>query len=293
MQELVRLTPGVTRPASMLQVLGRTLDRGWRLVGTGLSFAVFGIGGVILGLVAVVVLRLIIRDRGRRARVARRMVSRTFRGFVLFMSTVGVLRWSVEGAAHWKRSQGCLVVANHPTLIDVVFLLGLFEGADCVVKAGVITNPFWSMLVRTADYISNEDLGALMAETAARLRAGRTIILFPEGTRTVPGKPLAFGPLAGLIAVRTGCELLPVVITCTPPTLYKHLPWYRIPERRVDLRLRLLPTWPVALAEGAGTEQRRAARALTRELEAFFGRELGSATLAVTGRGGEPADAAL
>ena len=291
--ELVGFASGSTRLASMLQVLGRTLDRGWRLIGTGLSFAVFGIGGFIIGLFAVVGLQLVIRDRARRAQVARLIISRTFRGFTVFMSAVGVLRWSVEGASHWKRDQGCMVVANHPTLIDVVFLLGLFEGADCVVKAGVITNPFWSMLVRTADYISNEDLGALLAETANRLKAGRTVILFPEGTRTVPGAPLSFGPVAGLVAVRTGCQLLPVVITCTPPTLYKHLPWYRIPERRVDLRLRLCPGWSVALAEGKGTDQRRAARALTRDLEAFFGRELGSATLAATGRGVEPAGAAL
>jgi 1-acyl-sn-glycerol-3-phosphate acyltransferase len=291
--ELVRFVSGGTRPASMLQVLGRILDRGWRLIGTGLSFAAFGIGGFILGLVAVVWLRLVISDRARRAEVARLMVSRTFRGFAMFMSAVGVLRWSVEGASYWRRDRGCLVVANHPTLIDVVFLLGLFDGADCVVKAGVITNPFWRMLVGTADYISNEDLGILLAETSNRLKAGRTVILFPEGTRTVPGAPLTFGPLAGLIAVRTGCELLPVVITCTPPALYKHLPWYRIPERRMHFRLRLHSAWSVALAAGTGADQRRAARALTRDLEAFFGRELGSATLAATGRGVEPAGAAL
>jgi 1-acyl-sn-glycerol-3-phosphate acyltransferase len=263
----------------MRQVITMVLDRGWRLVGTGLSFAVMGIGGLILSLIAAVGVRLAIRDRQRRAQVARRLVSRMFRAFVWFMATVGVLRWSIEGLENWQKERGYLVLANHPTLIDVVFLIALLEGADCVVKAGVLTNPFWGMITRTADYLSNEDLGALLAEVSARLHSGRTVILFPEGTRTAPGSSPALGTVASLIAVRTGCQLLPVVITCTPPTLHKHLPWYRIPERRVDLRLRLCTPWQVMRTEGSAGEQRRAARTLTRELEAFFGRELGSANL--------------
>lgn len=258
----------------MRQTPGGILDRGWRLVATGISFAVMGVGGLVLGLFAATVLRLAIRDREACARAARRLISLAFRGFVYFMSTVGVLRWSVEGLAHWQRDRACLVVANHPTLIDVVFLLALFEGADCVVKAPVLANPFWGMLVRTAGYVSNEDLGALLGETSARLQAGRTVILFPEGTRTVPGSSPVFGTMVALLAVRTGCPLLPVVITCTPSTLYKNLSWYRIPRRRVELRLRVCPAWSVERASGSSAEGRRVAQSLTRELEVFFRREL-------------------
>ncbi|MCC7461674.1 MAG: 1-acyl-sn-glycerol-3-phosphate acyltransferase [Gammaproteobacteria bacterium] len=263
----------------MRQTITKALDRGWRLVGTGLSFAVMGVGGLILGVVAAGGVRLAVRDPQRRARLARRLVSRLFRAFVWFMNTVGVLRWSVEGLEHWPRERGVLVVANHPTLIDVVFLIALLDGADCVVKARVLSNPFWGLITRTADYVSNEDLGTLLAEVAVRLQAGRTVIVFPEGTRTEPGAEPAFGPLASLIAVRTGCPLMPVLITCSPPTLHKHLPWYRIPERRVDLRLRLCLPWQVARSGGRAADQRRAARTLTHELEAFYRRELGSANL--------------
>jgi 1-acyl-sn-glycerol-3-phosphate acyltransferase len=189
-----------------------------------------------LGLYACLVLRIFFRDRSAYAQAARRIVSCAFRSFVGFMSMVGVLRWSVQGLDHWQRDRGCLVVANHPTLIDIIFLLAFFEGADCVVKASVLRNPTWKLLVRAADYVSNEDVGVLLAEAARRLQAGRTVVIFPEGTRTVPGEPLSFGAAAGAIAVRAGCECLPVLITCTPPTLYKSLPgigcrrrgWFRL-----------------------------------------------------------------
>lgn len=248
-----------------------------------------GGGGLILGLFVGVVLRVIIPDREAHAQVARRVASRAFRLFVWFMSLVGVLRWSLRGLEHWDRDQACLVVANHPTLIDIVFLLALFQGADCVVKAGVLRNPTWGLLVRAADYVSNEDVGLLLAEAVRRLRSGRTVIVFPEGTRTVPGQPLAFGSVAGAIAVRAGCQVLPVVITCTPPTLYKSLPWYRVPATRVDFQLRVCPPLAVAEVTGQPADLRRAAHALTRQLAAFFSRELGSGNMDVHDRAAQPA----
>jgi 1-acyl-sn-glycerol-3-phosphate acyltransferase len=194
----------------------------------------------------------------------------------MHMSAVGVLRWRVDGLAHWRRDRGYLVVANHPTLIDIVFLIGFFEGADCVVKAGVLRNPFWGILVRAADYVSNDNPAELLNEAARRLQAGRTVVIFPEGTRSTPGLPLSFGSAASAIAVRAGCWCLPVVITCTPPTLYKHLAWYRVPAVRVDVLLRICAPWQVAPADGTVAGLRRAGRDLTGKLEEFYTRELGS-----------------
>ncbi|MEQ1801095.1 MAG: lysophospholipid acyltransferase family protein [Gammaproteobacteria bacterium] len=254
--------------------LANGLNRAWRLVATGLSFAVFGIGGLLLGLVVCIVLRIIIPDPDAYAQAARRLVSRAFRLFVTFMSAVGVLRWRVDGLEHWQRDRSYLVIANHPTLIDIVFLIGLFDGADCVVKAGVLRNPFWGLLVRAADYVSNEDPAALLDEAAGRLRTGRTVVAFPEGTRTTPGQQLVAAPAVSAIAVRAGCTCLPVVISCTPLTLYKNLAWHDVPAARVDFRLRICPAWDVPRAEGSLAEQRRAAHELGRKIEEFYVREI-------------------
>jgi 1-acyl-sn-glycerol-3-phosphate acyltransferase len=246
------------------------LDRTWRLFGTGLSFAFFGIGGFLLGAMYCSILRLIIHDPVRYAQAVRRVVSAAFRMFVWFMAAVGVLRWRVEGMPAPSAAQGCLVVANHPSLIDIVFLIGIFDGADCVVKADVLRNPAFGLLTRAADYVSNDDAGVFIEQTIARLRAGRTVVMFPEGTRTVPGKPLAFSTAAGAILARSGCAAIPVVVTCDPPTLYKGLPWYRIPPRRPTFVLRGCE--PVR-APGAA-DPRLAAREFTATLQQFFTAEL-------------------
>ena len=246
------------------------LDRAWRLVGTGLSFTFFGIGGFLLGAVLCAILRLIIHDPARYAQVVRRLVSAAFRVFVWFMATVGVLRWRVEGMPARAMADGCLVVANHPSLIDIVFLIGLFDGADCVVKADVLRNPAFGLLTRAADYVSNDDAGVFLEQSIARLQAGRTVVIFPEGTRTVPGRPLAFSTAAGAILARSGAAAIPVIISCDPPTLYKGLPWYRIPARRPTFVLRVCA--PIVAVPGA--DPRQAARDTTRYLQAFFAAEL-------------------
>ena len=65
------------------------------------------------------------------------------RFFLFFMNIVGVLRYQISGQEHIDSNRNYLIVANHPSLIDVVFLLSLFPTADCVIKQELREN-FWT-----------------------------------------------------------------------------------------------------------------------------------------------------
>src|SRR5690606_11758513 len=116
--------------------IGRRLDRAWRIVGTGASFAAFGIGGLLLGVLVFPLLQACVRDKDRRRRLARRVGQRSFAAHVELMRILGVLTYEIRGRERLQR-EGLLVLANHPTLIDVVFLVSLLPDADCVVKWAV------------------------------------------------------------------------------------------------------------------------------------------------------------
>jgi 1-acyl-sn-glycerol-3-phosphate acyltransferase len=210
----------------------------WRLIATALSFSLFGLGGLFLRLVVFPLQSLLpCDDLARRAR-ARATVSRSFWFFVQFMYRSGVLTYEVEGAERLGRP-GQLIIANHPSLIDVVVLIAQIRDANCIVKQSLWHNPFMRGPIRAAGYISNSGSMDMLDEAAEALREGQTLIVFPEGTRTTPGKPPEFHRGAAAIALRGARLVTPVVITVTPTTLTKAEPWYRIPSRRFHFRLRV------------------------------------------------------
>jgi 1-acyl-sn-glycerol-3-phosphate acyltransferase len=134
---------------------------------------------------------------------------------------------------------GQLVVANHPTLIDAVFLLGFMPTAGCIVKAGHFRNLITRGAVTAAGYIPNAPTDAMIHSAEAALQEGESLLMFPEGTRTVPGRPVTIHRGAANVALRAARVLTPVFIECDPPTLSKNLPWYRIAPRRPHFRLRV------------------------------------------------------
>jgi len=71
-------------------------------------------------------------------------------------------------------------------------LIAHIPNAVCVVKAKLWSNPFFGGVVRAAGYIRNDEPETLMRDCAACLAAGLPLIIFPEGTRTVPGERLHF-----------------------------------------------------------------------------------------------------
>lgn len=217
-----------TRPA------GRADAFYWRFVGTALSFAVFGLGAVILSVTVLPLLRLLPAARCRR--LSRALLQRGMRGFVGFMRLLGVLTYEFRG--HERLGQpGQLIVANHPTLIDVVFLLAFTPQAGCVVKHAMFRNLLTRSAVSATGYISNEPTANMIEGAAAALREGQALIMFPEGTRTSVGEPLVLHRGAANVAVRAAAEVTPVYIRCQPVTLTKSEPWYRIPPRRPHFTL--------------------------------------------------------
>ena len=200
----------------------------WRLVATAASFTLFGLGSLCLRLVIFPLLSRLPGTPEAHQRRARATISRLFWLFIRFMARCGVLTYDVQGAEKLGRP-GQMIIANHPSLIDVVFLIGLVRNANCVVKQSLWQNPFTHGPVREAGYISNDGSMDMLDAAGQALRDGQTLIIFPEGTRTVPGQAPAFHRGGAAIALRGARILTPVVIKVSPTTLTKAEPWYRIP----------------------------------------------------------------
>jgi 1-acyl-sn-glycerol-3-phosphate acyltransferase len=246
----------------------RRFERLSRTVRSGIGFAIFGIMSVLLTLTVAPLVRVFSSNAEEREMRTQWLVHRAFRFFLRIVEGLGVARIRVEGAERLA-APGSLVVANHPTLIDVIALIAHMPQADCIVKEQAFRNPLLRGMVMGAGYLPNTGGQALVDACSERLRAGRSLVLFPEGTRSPRGGLGTFQRGAAHIALATGCDLLPAMITCDPPTLMKGQHWYDVPERPFHLEVRVGE--PLSAKEfGVGVSRLRASRTLTASLREEF-----------------------
>ncbi len=215
----------------------RLLNYYWRLFGTGFSFAMFGIGGVLMSITLFPLIHLLSRSREAAHRRCQYFVHKSFRLFIWQMHFLGVMTYEIHGAEKLAAREGALIVANHPSLIDVVFIIAFTPHALCVVKKAAWFNPFMAGVMWATGYIPNDDPQQLIDDCVACLARGNTLVLFPEGTRTVPGQPMKLKRGAASIIAKSRKFFTPVSITSRPTTLTKAEKWYEIPETRVHFKL--------------------------------------------------------
>lgn len=215
----------------------------WRVLGTGLGFASFGLGGVLIALLVSPTVKLLRKEPEQRAILTQKVIKYGFRSFIEGLRLWGVMTYEVKGLEKLEKSYGELVVANHPTLLDVVMLIAFMPRANCVVKQALWENPFTHAPVKSAGYILNQGSQAFIDACIDKLeqpQAG-SLVIFPEGTRTEKQQILNdFQRGAANIAVRANVPIRPVVIRCTPSTLTKNEKWYHIPSKAFHLELEVL-----------------------------------------------------
>ena len=261
----------VTRaPTSLWQRVGQQLNYCWRVLATGWCFFSFSLGGLLLTLTVFPIIHLRWRDPDQRRDRAQRAIHQSFRFFIGQMIWLGVMSVELRNAERLRELNGVLVLANHPTLIDVVLMISLMPRADCIVKEALWRNRYLGGVVRAAQYIPNRGAEQLVQDCSKALAKQRPLIVFPEGTRTVPGEPFSFQRGAAHVALATGCEMVPVILTCNPPTLTKATRWYQVPPRRFHVRLEVLEPIRAEQIIASGTEAPLASRQLTRWLQQFF-----------------------
>ena len=249
----------------------------WRVAATGFSFASFGLGGVAIGAVIAPMVKLSSQNLELRTQRTQKVIKHSFKGFTEMMVKLGIMTYEVEGLDKLQHSQQELVIANHPTLIDVVVLIGLMEQANCVVKQALWSNPFTKGPVQNAGYILNAGSEQFIQDCVSKLQQDRaaSLLIFPEGTRTAKGELLNdFQRGAANIALRAGVPIRPVLITCTPSTLTKNEKWYHIPDRPFHIQVKVLDAIRVEDVLDDVTVNPKNVRQLNQQLQWFFNQEL-------------------
>ncbi len=260
-------------PEALPERGGSYLKHSLRLLVAGFLFGVFGVGGLFLACV-IIPLHSRLREYPEGADIAaQRIIHRSFDYFIRLSVILHIISVKESGTERLREATG-LVVANHPTLLDVVLLISRMPQADCVVKREAWENFFLRRIVASAGYIPNDTGEDLVKACTDRLRAGRSLVLFPEGSRSPLGELGKFQRGAAHIAISSGCRITPVAIRCEPPALMKGQPWYALPKHRLQFSLEVGESFRAADLLSDDVAKPLAARQLSEALRSYFAMRL-------------------
>ncbi|MEY4514082.1 MAG: hypothetical protein RLZZ450_6204 [Pseudomonadota bacterium] len=150
-----------------------------------------------------------------------------------------------EGVEHIKPGRTYVIVANHQSLGDILVLFGLFRHFKWVSKREIFKVPFigWNMAMNDYVGLTRGDAASIermLDECRRHLRAGSSVMLFPEGTRSVDGELKGFKHGAFTLAKELSLDVVPIVIEGTRDALPKQGLLLRQPKP-LQIYVRVLP----------------------------------------------------
>ena len=140
----------------------------------------------------------------------------------------GLFKWQIFSEAPPEPDGAYVIVSNHSSYFDICTLLALMPlQLKFVSRKNVFWVPLWGWSMYLARYIKvdlNNPRRAARALIKSRkwLEKGFSILIFPEGTRSVDGKIGPFNNGAFRLALNSGYPVLPVTLAGTNYVIPKH-----------------------------------------------------------------------
>lgn len=146
---------------------------------------------------------------------------------VMFSRIIPLWRIKVEGREKARRGTAYVIISNHQSLLDILILNCLRYRFRWISKIENYRVPVIGWYLRMAKYITidrgNKDSKTEMIDISARtLRKKISIMIFPEGTRSVDREIAPFKLGAFELALMTDKPVLPVIVDGTGGVLPKH-----------------------------------------------------------------------
>jgi 1-acyl-sn-glycerol-3-phosphate acyltransferase len=178
-----------------------------------------------------------------------------------------------EGVERIRNDRTYVLVANHQSLGDILVLFGLFKHFKWVSKRAIFRTPFigWNMSLNDYVQLVRGDRGSIetmLAACRAHLRRGSSVMMFPEGSRSLDGEMKPFKHGAFTLASELELAVVPIVIDGTRDALPKH-GLMLDHEWGLPVRVRVLEPMPPVAGESASSLMERVRGRMLDELAAL------------------------
>ena len=144
---------------------------------------------------------------------------------------------------HWANENkinpriNAIFVSNHPTILDAIFLTSKLPISHCIVTSKRSRNILIGPIVNLAGWAVNSNTKKCINSCLSVLSNDRSLLVFPEGTRSYLGKTREFKKGFSYIAIQSKKDVIPVYISCDKQAYSLKDSWFSEKGERIHINI--------------------------------------------------------
>jgi 1-acyl-sn-glycerol-3-phosphate acyltransferase len=206
----------------------------WKTLTKSFIYFLFVSGSLFLVTAVFPLIMLFVHPADRCSKAMRRATHHIFFLMNFVTWALGLIHVDIsrEDLKKLRSLKSAIIVANHPSLLDITLLMGMIPHADCIVNAALFDKFIVRHVVRRLFVPNSLDFNEMLDSCNKSLKAGNCLVIFPEGTRTKVGIKPVIRKGSARIALGTECPVYPIHIEANDMRgLRKGDPFYRINKK--------------------------------------------------------------
>lgn len=138
-------------------------------------------------------------------------------GVIFALRWICNLRYEVRGKEHLPEGK-YIIASKHQSAWDTVIFLKMFRAPSYILKKELVKIPFYGWYLPAMGMIAiDRDGGAsalkdMVKTSKKRLDEGRPVVIFPEGTRTLPGAEVEYQPGISALYMQAHVPIVPAAV---------------------------------------------------------------------------------
>ncbi|GBF22669.1 1-acyl-sn-glycerol-3-phosphate acyltransferase [Candidatus Gastranaerophilus sp. (ex Termes propinquus)] len=223
----------------------------WRKLVVFFFFVLFGLGAGIISFILFPLGTFFAKDKKR---YYSNTIRYSWKLLIKLLALCKIIKLEIPEHEKISKIRGKIIVASHPSLIDIVILMSLIPECVCMAKKELVDNFLLKNILKRICITNDVSAEEFEKSATAALLDGFNIIIFPTGTRSREGEKTKMHKGAALLAISTNTPLVPLTIKTSYKFLASGQSILEVRKKPVVYEIRLKDEIDTANFKNAGYE---------------------------------------
>ncbi len=201
----------------------------WRSFLATICFGIFGIGSIILNF-------LLFPFVKNNKILCSDIIRCLWKIFIKLLNFLKLIKIDIKNL---DKIENKIIVATHPSFIDIVILMSLIPKSTCFVKKELANNPILKNIISSIFIPNDIEIETLKEKSKTILDKGFNLIIFPMGIRHRKNEYPKIKKGAALIASYCEKDIVPIKIYTDEDFLFIHQPFYAVGKKIVTFQIEM------------------------------------------------------